>query len=520
VPTCVGDWGSVTLNNYRNAGTGVDQTIRTGTAGNGATVTQYGPQPTSLPDGATIPAVATPVVARTGTGANWSTETRLVQCETLTTCSAQTPPFVTDHGAQTTPILTGFPVADAPPTNVGAWSIPQLATLGTIWKAAVVSGGNAARWCAAGAVVQVKRQDGEVVRNLKDHNVGTDDGRIMVQAQGDSTGAGTGASTCQGGTTPTIPCNQETYCSWDLPNKSTPGGGCAQATDCQTCTLRRLEYNSGAGYHCSADADCNLGATCTSGSGNCGDGSGTCSGSTADNVVTCGCNADCNLGVCASTATCEDSCPDAAGNPGTCPSRLARLQRVRLRRLRELQPGRLGDQHDAGAVHAKPLWPRRDVQADPRQLRQMHLRGRQRMPGDQRRRLHEDGGDWPVLRDHRGHLYDHRHLPRRGDVSRPLHRVGQRARELYRTQDWHECRRSVCRAGAHLHGRRRALGLLHGRGHPGCLLHRGRDAQQLHEPGLRLRPPRLHHRRHRRERHESLRRFVGVPPPVQRGHPL
>jgi hypothetical protein len=301
VQKCIGDYAEPSLV-YRNFGTGVDDNIRTASAGRGFWVTRYTPQPTALPALASIAAVAAPIIGKTGTGAAWTTRTRIAQCAAAdAACLSTTPAFDMAHNEQTTPILTGFPVATAPPAGGGSWNIAQLGTLGSTWAAQVVSGGNVARAMAGGAVVWVRRPDALPVANLRDHNLGTDDATTTVALHGDSTACGTGAASCQGGTLAGQNCNQATYCSWDDVNKSKPVGGCANNAECQTCALRRLEFNNGAGYACTGS--CDLG-TCSA---------GTCSG---DPDVTCSTTPDCNLGSCATTATCEESCPG-----GTCPAR-------------------------------------------------------------------------------------------------------------------------------------------------------------------------------------------------------
>lgn len=320
VEKCVGDWGQSALN-YRNFGTGTDDTIRTATATRGFYVTRFCHiasstcQPLiSLPAKATIPAVATPFIGRTGTGANWTTRTAVALCSSgSAACESLSAPFDLAHGESTTPILTGFPIVGQQPGGGGPWTVTALETLGAQWIAQVVSGGNTARAAASGAVVQIKRDDSIVVKNLNDHNIGTEDGSVTVMFFGDSTACGTGVATCPAGADAGSICNQQTHCSWDDVNKSKPVGGCTSDSQCRSCTNRATEFNGGAGYlpggaACTSDAQCDLG-TCTS---------GTCTG---DADVTCAVNDDCKLGACRSTATCADSCRDDGATVISCPVR-------------------------------------------------------------------------------------------------------------------------------------------------------------------------------------------------------
>lgn len=163
-------------------------------------------------------------------------------------------------------------------------------------------------------VARFRRPDVGGTPTLRDHNRGANDGLVSVALIGDSTLQGSLESTCTAGANVGQACSQDTYCSWDsIANdgfQDTPVGGCSADVDCRTCTGRRGEFANGAGYACTATANCNLGTCGTSGcetpSGQC------CSG---DSTVSCTVSGDCNLGTCDTTATCDDACPD-----GSCPT--------------------------------------------------------------------------------------------------------------------------------------------------------------------------------------------------------
>lgn len=223
---------------------------------------------------------------------------------------------ITTSSQVTSPKLWMRYLTTVPPVpGVGAWTdlVNQLGMR-------IKSGPTETQSTRIGALleyIRVRKADSKDSITLRDHNKGTDDGLISIAFFGDSTLAGTLSIQCQGGTSPGVNCGQASYCSWDDAQRDKPSGGCgdpAVALDntlCQTCANRRGDFGSGAGYACTADADCALG-TCTS--SGCDNGLANCC--TGDSSVSCTVNGDCALGTCATTATCVASCPGG----GVCPT--------------------------------------------------------------------------------------------------------------------------------------------------------------------------------------------------------
>jgi hypothetical protein len=306
VAKCVNDYG-VSTNTYRLNSASLDDAVRA-TAGKnkGADLTRFSPQPTSIPESATIPAVQITLVGRTQSNAGtWVTRTKLAQCASASAlCGDTSTASDYSHGQLDTYIRTGLSVVGDPPVATsGAWTLGDVGKVGASWTS--LTGNGWIRLGAALATVQVRLPDQKPEPNLLIHHLGDEaqTGKIVGVITGDSTACGTGISSCQGGSNANQSCVQDTYCSWDSVNKDQPPGGCATDTDCRTCANRRVEFPGAAGYPCTDDTSCNL---------------GTCSGGfcTGDTDVACpNGNSDCLLGTCASTATCVDACPD-----GSCPA--------------------------------------------------------------------------------------------------------------------------------------------------------------------------------------------------------
>jgi hypothetical protein len=307
VAKCVNDYG-VSTNTYRLNSASLDDAVRA-TAGKnkGADLTRFSPQPTSIPESATIPAVQIALVGRTQSNAGtWVTRTKLAQCASASAlCGDTSTASDYSHGQLDTYIRTGLSVVGDPPVATsGAWTLGDVGKVGASWTS--LTGNGWIRLGAALATVQVRLPDQQPEPNLLIHHLGDEaqTGKIVGIITGDSTASGTGVSACVGGSADKEICSQATYCSWDITgNKDLPPGGCSSNTDCHTCANRRQDFPGSVGYPCAVTGDCDLGI-CTG---------GFC---TNDTDVACpNGNSDCQLGACDTSATCIESCPG-----GTCPA--------------------------------------------------------------------------------------------------------------------------------------------------------------------------------------------------------
>jgi hypothetical protein len=208
-----------------------------------------------------------------------------------------------------------FPQAPAA-FGIGKWTNTNVAHLGVALRTTTNNTQNS-RLAALLYYIRAQKSDEPIGITGGDHNKGTDDGLVSIYTIGDSTNGDTLSSACPASSTNAgIGCTQHDYCSWDNVTKDKPTGGCAGVDDaCRTCTGRRSQTASLAGYACDATSGGSYNCACPS--GNC---TGQCSASFCLNNANAPCvqDADCALGTCDTTATCVESCPGA-----DCPTRAA-----------------------------------------------------------------------------------------------------------------------------------------------------------------------------------------------------
>ncbi len=304
--TCVDDWtGGAQYNSATN-----DDTVRQPNADRTDDVARVSDMTPA--DDASVTAVARLFTGITSNDAGtWTYDHATLVCETTTSCVA-TASVGGSTGTLSSHTLLGYAVNESAPGSAVVWSPAVLNKAGIRYR--LITRPNNSNFRVGGALLYARGElpDEPLPPNLRDHNLGVDDGIITVCGAGDSLAGGTLAAVCQEpATNAGEPCSQDTYCSWDAPNGTTafgdlPSGGCTSDAQCQTCTGRREEVNAGAGYQCAADGECGNSGTCSA---------GICS---QNDRITCSVDADCrNLGTCATTATCDDACPG-----GDCPDRI------------------------------------------------------------------------------------------------------------------------------------------------------------------------------------------------------
>lgn len=288
----------------------------------------------TLDDGTSVGAVEQEIVGRqTGTSAfDFSTWLLLYNGSTYT----DTLPIiaVSGTGSTTTRMLARGVYDETGIAGQQNWSQGRINQIGSRW--ANTTGNATANRVYANLVnVQVKRSDAPSpitlcqndgdTSDIEDHNYGTNDGKCVVAAIGDSTAYGTLAVQCQNSTSQEM-CSQADYCSFDSiaagGNQDLPAGGCHNSdAACQTCASRRADFNGGAGLPCgpnNGSVSCDQCGTSTDDAVTAGCCSGgICNGSEG---ISCTSDADCVLGDCSTctdgdctaqtpTATCELACP-------------------------------------------------------------------------------------------------------------------------------------------------------------------------------------------------------------------
>jgi hypothetical protein len=269
--------------------------------------------------GLTVSGVEVLTVGRTSNGASSSVAFpgRIQTCPSGT-CALLDPTTATVTFPTTVATIWHTLVSATSPA--GDWSLTQLNALEfTASNTTAPTGGENMRFLALGAYYLARKAELVEARTLHDHNAGTNDGLITICAVGDSLCTASAGGGCSND--PATLCNQESYCSWDsFANggfQDLPTGGCTTDTQCQTCSdpTKRATLNNGAGAPCTAAAQCPVSAgnpvgalaTCNTSLGECNDNA----------AIPCTQNSDCTGwgGTCATTATCNDSCPG-----GTCPA--------------------------------------------------------------------------------------------------------------------------------------------------------------------------------------------------------
>lgn len=304
--TCLDDW----TNGAQYNAAANDDTVRQPNADRTDDIARFSDMTPA--DTASVTAVARLLTGITSADAGtWTYDHATLVCDTTTSCVA-----TSAVGGSTTQlashVVLGYGVNETAPGSSIVWSPSVLNKVGLRYR--LITRPNNSNFRFGGALLYARGElaDEPLPSNLVDHNLGADDGLIVVCGAGDSLAGGTLAAVCQepasnAGTA----CSQDTYCSWDAPNGIStfgdlPSGGCSSDDQCQTCTGRREEVNAGAGYQCDADAECGSLGTCST---------GIC---TQNTRISCSVDADCQgLGTCATTATCDDACPG-----GDCPDRV------------------------------------------------------------------------------------------------------------------------------------------------------------------------------------------------------
>lgn len=199
---------------------------------------------------------------------------------------------------------------------------------------------------ALATYVAVRRPDPIGQPWLRDHNAGTEDGKVTLAFIADSLGSATVSVTCVGGTNVGQTCTYQGYASWDeigVGFRDLPIGGCGSTAEftsgtctaantndvcdqrVKTCLRYRAYFNSGAGLRCDngsggyATGACDL--TCTA---------GFCANADTTTAIACTTEADCDFGDgdgvdestdCDTAATCIENCPGSY-----CPVSLAGWQ--------------------------------------------------------------------------------------------------------------------------------------------------------------------------------------------------
>ncbi len=281
----------------------------------------------------TVSSVESVLVGQPGTSSTVRYLTHeLLVCPTPTTCANTSPvTFLVEPLTATSRVLSRVLATTSPVVGAPTWNNANLPALGVRYATTnqYPGGGVFIDIEAALHYIRAVRPDAPQRVTLRDQNKGPDDGKVMIASFGDSTNAGTQSLQCQGGVGAGTLCAFQDYCpNVNDETRDHPTGGCLGVDAvCQTCQLRRLEFNGGAGYPCGPNNDsatCNLGTCAGESTGGCGDGlDGTCSG---DDSVLCSCDSDCNLGNCDTcsnancasqtpASTCVDSCPG-----GECPT--------------------------------------------------------------------------------------------------------------------------------------------------------------------------------------------------------
>lgn len=320
---CIDDWEGTGV--YGNSGT--QDTLKASTTGKVQEIGRF----TSASGFPTVTAVNVVVVGRdSGTGSGTGTiGGKILQCSTATSCeyaateTTASVDFTLDTHRQLLRVIAGT----TPNPNASVWNDATIGQLGFRTIAESVTSNSIIRPGAVVAYIRARRADAPLAITLRDHDLGTNDGKVTLCTSGDSTNGGTQAVTCQGGEKAGVPCSQSTYCSDFSGPQDKPIGGCTTDAQCQTCASRQSEFGSGAGYPCGTNnggATCNLGTCGTSG---CEGGiTNCCSG---DGTVSCTVNGDCDLGLCAGcdTAACsggadnspDDTCVQSCPS-GSCPT--------------------------------------------------------------------------------------------------------------------------------------------------------------------------------------------------------
>ncbi len=316
------------VNNYASAGvlnTGLNGTLRAAVANRTATIQMSETVSAELTNNA-IPAVEWFVIGRTNADSgSGSVRTKLQVC-TGGTCSPLSSVTTSVTWPVSSPIIYGRQVENNAPT--GLWGATALDAIELVSTIVTIPASTFLRLSAMGVYYQIKKPEVTEEPVLADHDEGADDGLKTICLLGDSLLDASASVPCSNNVA--LPCNQDTYCSWDAPNGSNthgdlPSGGCSTNTECRTCkqngTIPRTG-NGGAGVPCSSDAQCPQSAgnpvgalaTCDIANGKCDDNAS----------IPCSSNSDCiGWGAsCDGSATCDDACPgtNPNGSQATCPT--------------------------------------------------------------------------------------------------------------------------------------------------------------------------------------------------------
>lgn len=254
-----------------------------------------------VPGDAAVDAVAYVMAGKTSGGpGTYNYETALLTCTSAASCVPG--PVLSGSTAEATSHkLLAYDVATTAPGVTPSWNATTLSQLGLRYKALT----SELRMGAVLAYAHGVLPDEPLARNLRDHN---GDGIISWAGAGDSICAATNQQTCQGGQDQGKSCAQDFACSWSIAAGvgDRPVGGCTSNTQCRTCTARRDDSPTGAGFECVDNTWCGSSQTCNTGAGVC----------SVNTNVPCATDSECiSLGTCDSTATCDDACVG-----GTCPS--------------------------------------------------------------------------------------------------------------------------------------------------------------------------------------------------------
>lgn len=262
------------------------------------------------PGTASVDAVSYLVTGRTSADSGtYGYETALLTCPTSSSC-VPTTAIVGSTGQATSHKLLAYDTSLAAPGPIPSWNATTLSQLGVRYKSTAIPNNANLRVGGVLAYAHGVLPDEPPPPNLRDHNLGTNDGIIACFEWGDSLCAATNQQTCQGGQDQGKSCAQESACDWSIAAGvgDRPVGGCTTNAECRTCTAQasRDASPNGAGYPCTDDTWCGNSQTCNLSTGTC----------SVNTNIPCSADAQCvGLGSCATTATCQDTCVG-----GTCPS--------------------------------------------------------------------------------------------------------------------------------------------------------------------------------------------------------